>query len=98
MTFTTENNQKRTQGDFRMPKLKLEAKWLQDAKEALEGKTINLVRFMTDEEMEMMNWNTRPIILQLDDMNVIYPASDEEGNNGGVLLTNLDDMPVIPSM
>lgn len=76
---------------------KFEALWLKDAKTLLEGKTIRVVRFMTHEEMKDYGWKTRPLILQLDDQNIIYPTSDEHASEGGSLLTNLVKLPVIPS-
>ena len=78
--------------------LKMEEKWLKDATNVLKGKTIEHVRFMTVEEQEDFGWNYRPIVLQLDDGNIIYPVSDDEGNEAGALFTNDDDLPGIPVM
>lgn len=83
---------------IQMSKLQFEAKWLKDSRELLEGRKITLVRFMTEEEAEALGWDSRPIVLQLDDGNVVFPARDPEGNDGGVLYTNDKELLVIPSM
>lgn len=81
-----------------MSKLQLEAKWLKDSQELLENRVIVLVRYMTEEESESLGWDHRPIVLQLDDGNVVFPAKDPEGNEAGVLYTNDKGLLVIPSM
>lgn len=50
----------------------------------LKGKTIALVRKMTDEEMKMMGWYKRPHVIQFTDGTLLIPQSDDEGNDGGV--------------
>lgn len=81
-----------------MSDLKLEAKWLLDSQKLLEDRTIVLVRFMTADEAADLGWDYRPIVLQLDDGNVLFPSMDPEGNGAGALYTNSKDLLVIPSM
>jgi hypothetical protein len=63
-------------------------KWNKIAKEVLEGKTIVEVRYMNDQEMEMMGWYKRPICFFLNDGTCCLLSSDDEGNDGGVLFYN----------
>ena len=51
---------------------------------------------MTKEEADDMDWYCRPVVMVLDDGNLIYPSCDDEGNNGGALFTNNQANPVLP--
>ncbi len=51
----------------------------------IEGKTITSVRPMTSKEQEAEGWHNATIVLELDDGTLLYPSSDDEGNNGGAL-------------
>ena len=65
-----------------------EVYWNKKAKEVLEGKTIVEVRYMNDQEMEMMGWDSRPICFFLNDGTTCLLSCDDEGNDGGVLFYN----------
>ena len=71
-------------------------KWNKIAKEVLEGKTIVEVRYMKDEEMEMMGWDSRPICFFLNDGTTCMLSKDDEGNDGGVLF--YDENGVLPTL
>ncbi len=73
-----------------------ERNWIKDIEKVLLGKKIVSIRYMTKKEMKEMGWYKRPVILQLDDGNIIYPSMDDEGNNGGALFTNDQNLPTIP--
>ncbi len=75
---------------------KLTKKWTDSAGKRLIGKRIVSVEYMTSKEINNLGWYKRPIILQLDDGNIIYPSMDDEGNNGGALFTNDQNLPTIP--
>ena len=62
----------------------------------LVGRKIVSVRYMSQKEKEMMCWGHKAIVLQLDDGNLLYPSSDDEGNNAGALRTNNKKVPLIP--
>jgi len=49
------------------------------------GKKIIGVRYMSSDECKHMGWDSAPICLILDDMTIIFPSRDDEGNDGGAL-------------
>jgi uncharacterized protein YaeQ len=59
--------------------------WTKKAQDVLKGKTIVEVRYLNDEEMEMMGWFKRPICFFLNDDTSCILSCDDEGNDGGVL-------------
>ena len=74
--------------------------WTNKSKEVLQGRTITEVRYLNDEEMEMMGWYKRPICFELDNGTLCIPSMDDEGNDGGSLFyqekgKELDVLPVI---
>jgi len=52
----------------------------------LVGRRITAVRWMTKKEQKDMMWYCRPVVLQLDDGTLMWPQSDDEGNDGGALM------------
>jgi hypothetical protein len=60
------------------------ARW-EKAFQPLVGRKITSVRWMMKEEQKEAGWYSSPIILQLDDGTLLYPQSDDEGNDGGAL-------------
>lgn len=56
----------------------------------IKGKKIIDVRQMSDAEMEEEGWDTRAIVLVLDDGTILYPSKDEEGNDAGALFGTKD--------
>lgn len=63
-------------------------KWNKISKEVLEGRTIVEVRYLNDEEMEDIGWDSRPICFILDNGTYCTLSCDDEGNDGGVLFYN----------
>ena len=59
--------------------------WTDEAKKVLQGKTIVDVRYLNDEEMQMMGWYKRPVCFFLNDGTSCILSADDEGNEGGVL-------------
>jgi len=70
--------------------------WTDVAKKQLLNRKIVDVRYLTDEEMENLGWYQKSIVMVLDDGNMIYPSSDDEGNNAGALFTCNADQPTLP--
>ena len=72
--------------------------WEQEAAKFLVGKKITKVFYLEEEESEASGFLSRPFVIEFDDGSWIFPMSDDEGNNGGVLATSnpeLDTIPVI---
>jgi hypothetical protein len=70
--------------------------WTSTAKQVLEGRTIKEVRYLNDEEMEMMGWYKRPVCFILDNGEYCILSCDDEGNDGGVLFYGKDG--VLPTL
>lgn len=49
------------------------------------GQKIVKIRPMTDEEMENEGWSRGTVVIELSNGVLLYPSSDEEGNNAGVI-------------
>lgn len=73
-----------------------EQRWTKVASDQLLGRKIVAVRYMSAEECDEMMWERRPLVIQLDDGNIIYPSRDDEGNGPGSLFTNNEEQPVLP--
>jgi hypothetical protein len=72
-------------------------KWAEIASNQLLGRRIVGVRYMTIPEMQDFFWQSRALVLELDDGSMIFPAADDEGNDAGVLFTTSKTNPVIPA-
>lgn len=73
-------------------------KWEADISKFLKGKTIQSVRYMTENEKEEYMWHSRPLAIFFTDGSFIFPMADDEGNDGGALCTSSEELPVIPVM
>ena len=71
-------------------------KWETNIRPILVNRTIKDIRYMTDEEVDHLGWDYSAIAIILDDGTILFPSSDDEGNNAGALFTTHDDMPTIP--
>ena len=69
--------------------------WTNFAKEKLVGRTIKSVQYMTKGNAEENYWHSRPLLLILDNDEILVPMSDDEGNNGGVLTMGEATFPVL---
>lgn len=70
--------------------------WTEIAREQLLGRKIVRVRYLTPAEAEDLGWFSRPLVIHLDDGNLVFASADDEGNDGGALFTNNDKNPVLP--
>ena len=70
--------------------------WTDDSNKLLSGRTIQHVHYMTKKEVEYMGWQSRSVIIILDNGVAIYPSRDDEGNDAGALFTSDDSLPIIP--
>lgn len=67
---------------------KYEKHWTQIAKTLLLNKTITEVRYMSDEEVEELGIDNKPIQFKTSDGHWFTAMGDDEGNGGGSLHTN----------
>lgn len=56
----------------------------------LHGKIIHGVRWMTKGERDMMGWYSRPMVIMFTDGSLMYFQSDDEGNDGGAAIYQVD--------
>jgi hypothetical protein len=72
--------------------------WEKNIEKHLVGRKIVKIEYLSQSECEDCMWNSRPIVLILDDDNYLIPMRDDEGNDGGSLSTSFTDLPIIPVM
>lgn len=77
-------------------KMKMINKWNKISQDVLKGRTIVDVRYLNDEEMEMMGFYKRPVCFFLDNGVSCILSCDDEGNDGGVLFYGSDG--VLPTL
>ena len=73
-----------------------ESRWTKVAAEMLKGRRIVDVGYMSAKDAKRLGWSDRPVVLHLDDGNIVFPSMDDEGNNGGALFTNDKKTDVLP--
>ena len=64
---------------------KLTKRWEGIAAKHLKGRTVVDVRYLTEEEAGLLQWQGRAVVLQFDDGSIYYPSADDEGNGPGAL-------------
>ena len=69
-----------------------------DLVQVLVGKTVRAVRYLNKSECEseFSDWYSVPVVIEFTDGTYIIPMRDDEGNDGGALLSNLPDLGTIP--
>jgi hypothetical protein len=72
-------------------KAECEARWTQYAIDYLLGKQITGIRYLSDDEMAVLGWGCRCLVLELSDGTTIYPSRDDEGNDAGSLFGTAPD-------
>lgn len=70
--------------------------WGDEAAKILQWRTIVSVRYMTEKEVEDLDFRRAGIVLILDDGTVIFPSMDDEGNDSGALFTTSNHLHTIP--
>ena len=75
-----------------MRSLMLTEKWNKTARKYLLGRKIVRVNYMTKKDRDYMYWHKRPVMFQLDSGLVCYPSQDDEGNDGGALWMDNDEV------
>jgi hypothetical protein len=75
-----------------------ETRWTKIAQSALLNRTIKNVRYMTQEEADHFGWDSRAVVLELDNGHLLWPSRDDEGNDAGAIFTTderADTLPVL---
>ena len=82
--------------EYKIDGKSVEQYWTDKIAKNLVGKTITKVEYIGDDEMEENMWYKKPIAICLDNKYWLVPMMDDEGNDGGAVYTNFDDLGTIP--
>jgi len=72
--------------------------WAARIGSAVSGKRIVEVRYMTQKEVDALGWSRAAVVFVLNDGHLVWPSSDDEGNDAGAMFStyeNLETFPVI---
>jgi hypothetical protein len=69
--------------------------WNKRVSKLLVGRKIIKVEYISEEDANEQGWDSRPVQIQLDNGVWLTPTSDDEGNNGGAIHTNLKNNSII---
>ena len=70
--------------------------WTDLVHDHLVGRKIVKIEYLPKEEVEEWMWYKTPIAIHLDDGGILIPSMDDEGNDGGAIITNYKELGVIP--
>ena len=70
--------------------------WQKKIEKHLLGKSIIKVEYMSEKDSEEQGWTNRPIQILLNNGVWLTMTSDNEGNSGGAIHTNIKELPIIP--
>ena len=70
--------------------------WQKRIEKHLLGKSIIKVEYMSEKDSEEQGFDCRPIQLLLNNGIWLTITSDDEGNDGGAIHTNIKELPIIP--
>ena len=70
--------------------------WTDKVDKYLVGRTIVKVEYLPKEEVKEWMWYNTPIAIHLDDGGILIPSMDDEGNDGGAIITNYKELSTIP--
>ena len=79
-----------------MSKTTPEKVWGDRAAKLLVGRKIVAARYMTPEDMDGLGWDRKALVLELDDGHLLFPSSDDEGNDAGALFTTYEECDTFP--
>jgi len=72
--------------------------WTEKVAKYLVGKKIVAVKYLPLDETTEWGWYKRPCEIHLDDGTIITPSADDEGNDGGSMMTNNRNLQCIPTL
>jgi len=73
-----------------------EKHWIKLSEKHLIGKTVELIRYLSDSEANELDWYSKPLVIQFTDGSIIFASKDDEGNDGGALFTTFKGLDTIP--
>jgi len=71
-------------------------KWNTKCNLALVGKTVQVVRYLTDQEQKQLGWDNKSLVIIFNGGICVFASSDDEGNSAGALFTNIKGLETIP--
>ena len=80
----------------KIKKEELAYSWQKRIEKHLLGKSIIKVEYMSEKDSEEQGFDCRPIQLLLNNGIWLTITSDDEGNDGGAIHTNIKELPIIP--
>mgnify|MGYP007089739077 CR=1 FL=1 len=79
-----------------IPQDKVVQHWEAKASTVLVGRKIKAVRYLLPEEVQNLGWYSRSVVIELDNGVLVWPSSDDEGNDAGALFTTDDRADTLP--
>ena len=79
-----------------MTENELALSWQKIIEKYLLGKSIIKIEYMSEKDSEEQGFDCRPIQLLLNNGIWLTITSDDEGNDGGAIHTNIKELPIIP--
>jgi hypothetical protein len=68
-----------------MTNIELQIKWTKKAQEILKGRTIKALGYISEKDADDSMYSKRGLMILLDNGTMIYPMSDDEGNDFGAI-------------
>ena len=68
-----------------MTNMEYQVERLELANLLLKGKKIVEIRYITQDELDVMGWSESCIVFIMEDGTMFYPSKDHEGNDAGVI-------------
>lgn len=68
--------------------------------QCLVGRTIVAVNYLSRSNWaeQFDDWRSVPIVIEFDDGSQLVPMRDDEGNDGGSLMTSIEGLETIPTL
>lgn len=63
----------------------IEDRWIKKAQSVLLNRRIVSVRYMLDQELDLTGFQSKCVVIGLDDGTLLYPSMDDEGNDAGAI-------------
>jgi hypothetical protein len=71
-------------------------RWNAKCEKELVGKTVQVVRYLTDQEQKQLGWDNKSLVIIFNGGICVFASCDDEGNGAGALFTNIKGLETIP--